>query len=126
MPEPMRLDHYLFQARLFKSRTQATEACREGRVHVNDQPMKAAGTVRAGDLLKIRDKGLYRHIHVLELPAKNLSKEKARETWRDETPEDVRLQREQIDLSQRVRGPNREGGRPTKKQRRMIDKTRNR
>ena len=126
MSESLRLDHYLFRARLFKSRSQATSACKDGRVQIDDQPAKASSDVRAGDLIKIREKGLYRHIRVLELPGKNMPKQEAKETWRDETPEEIKQQREQIQLAARVRGPRREGARPTKKERRELRKLRGR
>jgi ribosome-associated heat shock protein Hsp15 len=122
----MRLDLYLFRARLFKSRSQAGSACKEGKVLVDDVPAKAAGEVQAGQTLKIRHKGLYTHIHIDELPGKNMSKVDARETWTDATPEDVKQQREEINLAARAKGPRREGARPTKKERRKIDKIRGR
>ncbi|MBD3165398.1 hypothetical protein GF324_02265, partial [bacterium] len=58
MSDSLRLDHYLFRARLFKSRSQATSACKEGRILVDDMPAKAASDVQAGQVLKIRHKGL--------------------------------------------------------------------
>ncbi len=124
MSEPLRLDHYLFRARLTKSRSQATNACKEGRVHLNDQVGKASSDVKAGDLVKIREKGLYRHIRVVELPGKNMPKNVAKLTWEDETPEDVKKQRELINLAQRSKGPRREGPRPSKKERRDLHKLR--
>ncbi|MBS1261551.1 MAG: hypothetical protein MAG453_00876 [Calditrichaeota bacterium] len=124
MPDSLRLDHYLFRARLFKSRSQATSACREGRVLINDQPAKAAADVRAGDLIKIRRKGLYWHVRVLELPGRNVAKRQARETWADETPADVRARWERVQLASNAKGPRRDGPRPTKKERREMEKLR--
>jgi len=126
MADSLRLDHYLHRARLFKSRTQATDACRDGRVIVNDRPAKSATDVREGDLIRIRDKGLYRDIRILELPGKSLSKEQAKTTWRDETPREVQEQRELIQLANRAKGARREGPRPTKKERRNLKKLRGR
>lgn len=126
MPDGLRLDHYLHRARLFKSRTQATDACREGRVLIDDKPGKSATEVHEGDLLRIREKGLYRHIRILELPGKNMSKVDAKETWRDETPQEVQLQREQIHQANRMKLGKAEGVRPTKKERRNLDKLRGR
>ncbi len=120
----LRLDHYLFKARLFKSRTKATEACREGKVLLENRPVRASTEVRENDILKIREKGLYKHIRILELPGKNMSKSDAKETWEDITPLEIRQQRELIQAAARIRGPRREGARPTKKERRQIDKLR--
>lgn len=124
MSDNLRLDHYLHRARIFKSRSKATDACREGRVLVNDKTGKAASDVAQGDLVKIREKGLYRTIRVLELPGKNLSKEDAKTTWADETPEDVLMQREQIAIASRINRNAEKGPRPTKKDRRELAKKR--
>jgi len=124
--EPLRLDHYLFRARIFKSRSKATEACREGRIQVNDSTCKASSMVRADDLIKVREKGLYRHIRILELPGKNLSKVDAKTTWKDETPEETIQSWQMVSIAQRSMGTKREGSRPTKKERRTMDKLRKR
>ncbi|MCB2213663.1 RNA-binding S4 domain-containing protein [bacterium] len=124
MAEALRLDHYLFRARLFKSRSQATNACKEGRIQINDVTGKASSDVHEDDVIKIRVKGLYRHIRVLVLPGKNMAKDKAKETWRDETPEDVLKQWEMIHLAQRGMAHKDEGPRPTKKERRDLRKIR--
>ena len=126
MAEGLRLDHYLHRARLFKSRTQATDACRDGRVLLGDKVAKSSTEVHAGDHLRIREKGLYREIHVLELPGKNMSKEAAKTTWRDETPEDVKMQREQVARASRTHSGSDKGPRPTKKERRNLNKMRGR
>ena len=48
----MRLDKYLKVSRLIKQRTVAKEACEEGRVLVNDRPVKASKSVKEGDVLE--------------------------------------------------------------------------
>ncbi len=126
MSETLRLDHYLFRARLFKSRSQATGACKEGRVLIEDVTGKPSSDVKAGIVLKIREKGLYRHIRVLELPGKNMPKAKAKETWADETPEDILRQWEMVNLAMRNKGGRSEGARPNKKERRDLEKLRGR
>jgi ribosome-associated heat shock protein Hsp15 len=126
MSETLRLDHYLFRARLFKSRSQATSAAKEGRVLVEDLTGKPSSDVKAGNVLKIREKGLYRHIRVLELPGKNMPKAKAKETWSDETPEEILRQWEMVSLAMRNKSGRSEGARPNKKDRRDLEKLRGR
>jgi len=126
MDEKLRVDLYLFRARHFKSRNKAAQAVREGRIIQEGKILRSSSEVGAGDLLRIREKGLYRDIRIVELPGKNMSKEAARDTWADETPPDVSEQREMIDANARARGPKREGARPTKKERRDLDKLRKR
>ena len=53
MVTDMRLDKYLKVSRLIKRRTVANEACDAGRVLVNDKPVKASYSVKAGDILEI-------------------------------------------------------------------------
>ncbi len=124
MADTLRLDHYLFRARLFKSRSKATDACRSGRILVNDVPSKASSDVRVGDRIKIREKGLYREIVLQVLPGKNMSKADAKETWVDETPQEILDKKELLQLERRIKGPRREGPRPTKKERRELEKVR--
>jgi ribosome-associated heat shock protein Hsp15 len=126
MSEPLRLDHYLFRARLFKSRSQATNACKEGRVLIRDVVGKPSSVVDVDEVLKIRERGLYRHIRIVELPGKNMPKKAAKETWLDETPEDVLRQWEMINLASRNQGGRQEGPRPNKKERRDLQKLRGR
>lgn len=49
----MRVDKFLKNSRLIKRRTIAKEACDQGRVYVNDKPVKAGSYVKVGDIIKI-------------------------------------------------------------------------
>ena len=51
--DPIRLDKWLWAVRLFKTRAQATAACRAGRVQINGQPAKPARNVKVGDVLEV-------------------------------------------------------------------------
>jgi len=53
----VRMDKWLWAARFFKTRSLASKACELGRIESNGQPAKAAREVRAGDTLRIRNKG---------------------------------------------------------------------
>jgi len=123
MSGTLRLDLWLFYARLFKSRTKATEACRNGRIMRNGLPADASDPVSAGDSIRIRESGIYRQYEVLEIPHKNLSKEDARRVYQDVTPEEVverfRIMRND-EFERRKSG--KPGARPTKKERRMIER----
>ena len=52
-PEYVRLDKWLWSIRVFKTRADATEACRGSAIKVNEQPAKAASRIRIGATLKI-------------------------------------------------------------------------
>jgi ribosome-associated heat shock protein Hsp15 len=88
----MRLDVLLFELRLFKSRSQASEAIQQGRVLLNGAPAKSSREARAGDRVTlvrgisrgaVDDGPRSRTIEVLELPRGSMSKEAARELVRE-------------------------------------------
>ena len=52
-----RLDRWLWAVRLYKTRQEAVEACRAGRVRIDDQPAKPARMVRPGQIVRVRRDG---------------------------------------------------------------------
>jgi ribosome-associated heat shock protein Hsp15 len=91
----MRLDVLLFELRLFKSRSQASEAIQQGRVLLNGAQAKPSREARAGDRVTLARGSAHgiaeggtrpRTLEILELPRGSLSKEAARELVR-EVPE---------------------------------------
>lgn len=50
----VRVDKWLWAVRVFKTRTIATDACKKGRVMVNDVVIKPSRTIKAGDVVKVR------------------------------------------------------------------------
>jgi ribosome-associated heat shock protein Hsp15 len=63
----VRIDKWLWAARFFKTRAQATRACSLGRIRSNGQPVKAAREVRIGDKLQVTNEGGDFQIEVLLL-----------------------------------------------------------
>ena len=63
----VRMDKWLWAARLFKTRAQAARACGLGRIQSNGQPAKAAREVRIGDMLRVTNDSSDFHIEVLLL-----------------------------------------------------------
>ena len=63
----MRIDRWLWCARFYKSRAQASDAVAGGKVHVNGERVKAAHAVRSGDRLEITQGALVRELRVLAL-----------------------------------------------------------
>lgn len=115
--ENERLDLWLKLVCLYKHRTEATEACRGGLVKLNGNRVKPAAGVKIGDVVEISEPR-YRRVVVTGIPSGNVSKAQARETmYRDETPE---LPKEDVisGIGERDRGT----GRPTKRERREIEK----
>jgi len=116
--ERHRIDVWLKLVCLFKHRTDATEACKGGHVKLNGVRVRPAAAVKEGDLVELFSGDTYRRVVVQGLPESNISKEVARTMYIDETPV-----REKIDVVTRVLRE-RGAGRPTKKERREMDKWR--
>jgi ribosomal 50S subunit-recycling heat shock protein len=76
----LRIDLLLHALCLFKTRSQATRACAEGRVWLNDQPVRASRIVRPGDRIRWRDPlgRSEQEVEILEVPAGQVSRTAAR------------------------------------------------
>jgi len=117
---PERLDKYLWQVRIFKTRSLATEACKKGRVLVSGMPAKPSRNLRSGEQLLVKKPPVNYSYEVLAIPAGRLPAKDTPMYLKDLTPSE---ELEKLKLSdsffiRRDRGT----GRPTKKERRNIDK----
>ncbi|KAB1887990.1 RNA-binding S4 domain-containing protein [Microbacterium maritypicum] len=118
MMDAARVDSWLWAIRVYKTRSAATTACRAGHVRVNGDKVKAAQQIRVGDELRIRIAGFDRILIVRQLLVKRVGAPVAALAYEDRTPE----REPQAALGLRDRG----AGRPTKRERRDIDKLRGR
>lgn len=118
MTGSVRLDSWLWSVRVYKTRSTATTACRAGHVRVNGEKVKAAQPVRIGDELRVRIAGFDRILIVRQLLVKRVGAPLAAAAYEDRTPE----REPQAALAVRDRG----AGRPTKRERRDIDRLRGR
>lgn len=118
-PTSIRVDKWLWAARFFKTRSLAAAACGGGKVDVNDEAAKPAKLVRPGDLLRVTLPGGKRIARVLALSDRRGSGAAARALYEDLTPPaPPRLRRPPPPY----RPPG--AGRPTKRERRAIDRLR--
>ncbi len=118
MADSVRVDAWLWAVRVYKTRSAATTACRAGHVRVGGEKAKAAQHVRVGDELRVRIAGFDRMLVVRQLITKRVGAPLAAVAAEDRTPP-----REPIALmAVRDRG----AGRPTKRERRDIDRLRGR
>lgn len=115
--ETMRIDTWLWATRHVKSRSQATSAARAGHVKINGESVKAAQKVRVGDEVRLRVEGFDRVLIVRKLLAKRLGNPFAKLCYEDLSEPRPRLG---VAFAQRERG----SGRPTKKERRDMEKFR--
>ncbi|WP_149085720.1 MULTISPECIES: RNA-binding S4 domain-containing protein [Microbacterium] len=118
MVDSARVDSWLWAVRVYKTRSAATTACRAGHVRVNGDKAKAAQTVRVGDELRVRIAGFDRILIVRQILVKRVGAPLAALGYEDRTPE----REPQAALGVRDRG----AGRPTKRERRDIDRLRGR
>lgn len=117
MSDTGRVDSWLWAVRMLKTRSAATAACRAGHVSVNDERAKAAQTVRIGDVVRLRVDGEERILHVTRLVSKRVGAPVAVECYLDLTPPKPPREERVLTVT-RDRG----AGRPTKRDRRTIDK----
>jgi len=118
--EKHRIDLWLKLVCLFKHRADATEACKGGKVQLNGQRCKPSATIRAGDVVEIVGEERYRKVVALEFPDRSIAKEEARTMYRDETPPPTPGPPRSANVAGREKG----AGRPTKRERREIDRWR--
>lgn len=122
MMESTRLDKWLVAVRVYKNRTVATEACAGGKVRINGAPVKPASQVRAGDRVEARVGKRERVFEVVKIIDKRVGAPIAAECYIDHSPPPEPSERLQLDQAVREAG----AGRPTKRDRRRIDKFRGR
>jgi ribosome-associated heat shock protein Hsp15 len=122
MPDPViRLDKWLWFARLLKTRSKATRLVHDGKIRVNrDKISKASHTIRAGDVITATISTRVHVLKVIELGNRRGPATEAAALYEDLTPPPA------PQTAPRPRRPEREkgSGRPTKRERRQTDKLR--
>lgn len=117
----MRVDSWLWAVRAYKTRSAATAACRAGHVRVGGERVKASQAVRVGDEVRVRIAGFDRTFVVRRLIVKRVGAPDAATAYLETTPPPP--PREERALAPlRDRG----AGRPTKRERRELEKLRDR
>jgi ribosome-associated heat shock protein Hsp15 len=119
--EATRVDRWLWAVRLYKTRGAATDACRGGHVRVNGVPAKPATTVRAGDRVEATAHGRHRVLEVARVIDKRVGAPVAAECLVDHSPPPPPK-----DAVAPVFARDRGSGRPTKRDRRQLDRFRSR
>lgn len=115
-----RLDKWLWAMRVFKTRALATEACRAGKVAVNELPAKPAREVQAGEMVTVRQGLFTRTLRVVGVPRSRVGAKLLPEFCADLTPpEEFEKLRERSVQQVPAREPG--SGRPTKRDRREMD-----
>jgi len=116
-----RIDKYLWCIRIFKSRTLATDACDGGKVKINGKSVKPSHQIKTGDIFTVQQGYIKRKFRVKELLEKRLSAKLIMDYSEDITPPEEKEKLEtarMVSYQSKYKGT----GRPTKKDRRLINK----
>ena len=119
--EVIRIDKWLWAARLFKTRAIATDAIKGGKVKINDSPVKPSREVKEGDIIHVQIEQLHKVVQVKSVIKNRVPAKMVPEVYTDLTPKE---EYERIEFMRAYKSEYRDrgAGRPTKKERRMIEK----
>jgi ribosome-associated heat shock protein Hsp15 len=116
----VRIDKWMWAVRIFKTRTIAVEACKKGRISINNVTIKPSRMIRTGDVIEVRKPPVTYSFKVLDLTENRMGAKLVPQYLENVTPPE---QYEILELSKisgfinRAKGT----GRPTKKDRRSLD-----
>lgn len=118
----VRIDKWLWAVRIFKSRTQATDACSGGKISLNGSNAKASQNVQRGDTIQVKKGGFNLTYKVVDLLEKRVGAELAAPCYENLTPQSELNKFKDWYLLNSV-GEHRDKGvgRPTKRDRRDLD-----
>lgn len=107
--------------RLFKSRSLASDACRSGSVAVNDLPAKPAREVRRGETITVRQGLVNRTLRVRDVPPSRVGAKLVANYCDDLTPA-AEFEKARENRVQQLLAREKGSGRPTKRDRRLLDR----
>lgn len=117
----VRLDKWLWAVRLFKTRALATDACRAGSVTVNELAAKPGRDMHAGELVGVRQGLITRTLRVVGVPRSRVGAKLVAEFCTDLTPA-AEFEKARVHRLQQVIAREKGSGRPTKRDRRLLDR----
>ncbi|HZL11328.1 MAG TPA: S4 domain-containing protein [Prolixibacteraceae bacterium] len=120
MAEGVRIDKWLFAVRLYKTRSQASEECRKGKVTIGGMNVKPSREIKEGEIIQLRRPPITRTYKIIALTEKRMAAKLVPDFFVETTPaselEILEVQKH-MSIFNRERGT----GRPTKKDRRDLD-----
>lgn len=120
--DKVRIDKWLWSVRIFKSRTIAADACKEGKVKLNGAVAKSSQLIQVGDCLEVKKEGFNMQYKVLNLIEKRVGAPIAQACYEDLTPaEEMNKYKDWFVGKAGAEYREKGAGRPTKKERREID-----
>jgi len=119
-PPVSRLDKWLWAVRIYRTRSLASDACRAGSVTINDQTAKPAREVRPGETVMVRQGLIRRTLKVVGVPASRVGAKLVPDFCSDLTPREE-IERARENRVQQLLAREKSTGRPTKRDRRLLD-----
>ena len=121
MSTKIRIDKWLWAIRVFKTRSLANDACQSGKVKMNNGRIKPSRTIKIGDRVTVQRGYIKFDYEVTGIIKKRVSATIAKQNYVDHTPEEELIKQKSNLFSTQY--PREKGqGRPTKKDRRDLDK----
>ncbi|HEX2967888.1 MAG TPA: RNA-binding S4 domain-containing protein [Bacteroidales bacterium] len=122
-PNEIRIDKFLWAARIYKTRSIATEECKKGRILINNAEVKPSRSVSVNEIIIVRKPPVTYTFRVLQPAGNRVSAKLVPTLIEDLTPEEEKTK---LDIHHPSPGGYRPRGtgRPTKKERRLIDRLR--
>jgi ribosome-associated heat shock protein Hsp15 len=119
MAKTVRIDKYLWAVRLYKTRALASEACKKGKITVDDMPAKPSRTITIGDVIEVKKMPVVYSYRVKDPIEKRVGAKIVDQYVENITSQEELQKLEMQDdfFIKRDRG----AGRPTKKERRLLD-----
>jgi len=116
-----RIDRWLWAVRQFRTRTLASDACRGGKIRVRDEKVKPSYGLKVGEVVEIQSGPITKRLKVVGLIEKRVGAKLVAEFMEDLTPPEDYLLLQQT-AAQKVLRRDRGTGRPTKRDRREIER----
>ncbi len=117
----VRIDKYLWAVRLFKTRSQAAEACKKGKVLINELPVKPSREIKQNELFELKKSPVVYKYRVKQLLKNRVGAKLVADYLEDLTPPDE-LYKLDVEKNMPYFKRDKGTGRPTKKDRRDIDR----
>ncbi|MGB6037365.1 MAG: S4 domain-containing protein [Cryomorphaceae bacterium] len=119
--EDLRIDKFIWAVRLFKTRSLSASEIKAGNVLINEENIKASQSVKVGDIIKVKRNPIWRSYKVKELLKRRVGAKLVDQYIAEVTPSE---EIEKLEMMKMMPGFDRRKGegRPTKRERRDIDK----
>lgn len=119
--EDLRIDKFIWAVRLYKTRSLSASEIKAGNVLINEENIKAAQSVKVGDVIKVKRNPIWRSYKVKELLKRRVGAKLVEQYITEVTPA---AEIEKLEMMKMMPGFDRRKGegRPTKRERRDIDK----